>query len=300
LLQGLAHDHEPGTDVLMALGCALFRSVCPGAGTVRPEPAAGVDGLEAAGRAFASALRQDPANPATRRNLSVVLGLLPEARARARRAEIMHRHKDSAALALASEMLSRQRGIVEDAQTAFTNESPTRIRAFEQLAARQRENAELWSPLEEKLERLGTPAPSWRPAADAMTNDMYAAARHLGDYDPAGYPLTRAAERALRAICMEIERVQATAKVPTHARPDRQVSDRQQKPASGPVAARQAPLATDAAGAPGTPLPSDERTLTTEAASRVLEKVLAREQAYNERRRARRQRASLADVDRDW
>jgi Ca-activated chloride channel homolog len=152
LLQNLANrESVDDPAVVSALGAALFQ-----AAAMPPEPrpadlAERAARLRDAADAFRRAARARTESESDRAALGAVLAALNEAQDAARHARLMEQHKDDEAARLLERLLTEQRAILADSRRVATNTAPSRIAQLEDLAQRQKDNADLWIPLAEKL-----------------------------------------------------------------------------------------------------------------------------------------------------
>lgn len=140
------------------LGCALFASGMTPAPQPTPETPANsapgekqVEYLKEAGKAFQDALRQNPDDANSRKNLAVVAGLSVKAEEQARISRLMAEHGQDQPGALADMMLQQERKLLQDIPHAFTNTTPRLIDVLESLALDQDNTADLMIPLKGKL-----------------------------------------------------------------------------------------------------------------------------------------------------
>ncbi len=144
----LINDDSAPDDVHTGLGLALARSA---AGLREQGDIPGtlghlIDGADA----LREALRHIPGEN-QRRNLAALLAQLPELREEARIQRLIKAHGEKQPQELINTMLKEQRAILEQANSAFTNNSPSQITQLEALSQRQRNNADLWVPLARNL-----------------------------------------------------------------------------------------------------------------------------------------------------
>jgi len=107
--------------------------------------------LHESGEAFKEAWRNHNSNTHARDNLALAMSEIPDADEQARVDRLMRQHEQTPPASLADRMLTHQRAIVEGVAAAITNPAPSRVAQLETLAARQKDLADLWVPLESKL-----------------------------------------------------------------------------------------------------------------------------------------------------
>ncbi|MCX7590410.1 MAG: tetratricopeptide repeat protein, partial [Kiritimatiellae bacterium] len=211
ILRGLLREAStPEVSVCTGLGAALYREAERKAGEDATNLVERARLLREAGEAFKLAARTERGDTSAQHNMAVVLRKLPEAEEQARIAQLMANYGKVPAANLLNLMLLNQRRINEESRAAFTNNSPSQILHLEALARQQKENAELWIPLKNKL----LAAVSAQP--DLATNHQYAArlekvveslrdhmlenAESLRDLDPSGHPAAKQAEWGIYQI----------------------------------------------------------------------------------------------------
>lgn len=199
------------------LGCALFatgaRPMIENAATP-PDPALAerqVQALKQAGTAFQKALRQQPDQADSRRNLAVVAGMTGEVEEQAKIIRLMAEHGQTPPGALADLMLMQQRKLIGDIPTAFTNMTPALIDVLESLASDQDKTADLMIPLKGKLLQAlsqsasgNTNAPQQMAQvnafAESIRDNMFGVATGLRDLDRASFEPARKAEAAVYSL----------------------------------------------------------------------------------------------------
>jgi Ca-activated chloride channel family protein len=212
----LALEDATLADASYNLGIALHEAAATSsAGKGQPDAAgadARVDALQQSVAAFQRSARLAPDDADSRRNLAVVSAKTLQARDEARLAKVLAAHGQTPPDALADLMLQQQRQLLRDLPAAFTNTTPARIQALEDLAARQDDTADLMIALKGKLlEALArqppatasnAPSPQQMAAhingfAESIRDTMGATAETLRDLDPSADPRARQAETSV-------------------------------------------------------------------------------------------------------
>jgi Ca-activated chloride channel family protein len=144
---------KPDARLSLGLGAALYRQATAPSTNAQNRSAEDLgkvaDGLARSAEAFRDASRED--GEQALRNLAVARDRLPRAREEAKVAKLMETYGKMPPFQLVNDMRQRQRGMLGDLQRAATNTPPTRLGAFEALAKRQSEAADLWIPLKGSL-----------------------------------------------------------------------------------------------------------------------------------------------------
>ena len=210
-------EGEIGAQAAYNLGCALFTT---GAAPLQenaatpPDPAVAerrVQALKQAGTAFQKALRQQPDNVDSRKNLAVVAGMAGSVEEQAKIIRLMAEHGQTPPGALADLMLLQQRKLLQDIPAAFTNTTPALIDALESLAADQDRTADLMIPLKGKLLQAmsqsaanNTNAPQQMAQinafAESIRDAMSGVAAGLRNLDRSAYAPARKAEAAVYTL----------------------------------------------------------------------------------------------------
>ncbi len=190
-------------DENVALGSALYRA----ADTLDandPEQAERRARLfREAGEAFKEAWRTHPEDDNAQVNVAVSMARLSDEAQQAKALALAKKYENVAAPQLADQMLTEQREIARQIPSAITNTTPDRIRQLEALAARQREQADLWLPLKGKLaeamSQQGNASNAQHFAAltqlmDVTQEEMHSGAHKLRDLDPEGFRASKLAE----------------------------------------------------------------------------------------------------------
>lgn len=210
------------------LGCALAMQgsapLAPDAATP-PDPAVAerhAQALKQAGTAFQKALRLDPDQADSRRNLAITANLAREAAEQARIIRLMAEHGQAQPGALADMMLLQQRKLIQEIPAGFTNTSPALIAVLEGLAAEQDKTADLMIPLKGKLLQAMSQSQSSgnntnaqqqmamvNAFAEAIRDEMFGAAASLRNLDRAAYPSARKAGESVYTLWKGIAGYQA-------------------------------------------------------------------------------------------
>lgn len=212
----LAMEDTDLADASYNLGVALHEAAASKpAAEGQPDSAradARVESLQQSVTAFQRSARLAAEDADSRRNLAVVSAKALQAQDEARFAKVMSAHAQTSPDALADLMLQQQRQLTNDLSAAFTNTTPARIKAFEELATRQDDTADLMIPLKGKLiEALSrqppaaasnAPSPQQIAAqingfAESIRDTMGATANALRDLDPSADYSTRQTEKAV-------------------------------------------------------------------------------------------------------
>ena len=199
ILKDLFQKGKTGqTDYAMGLGSALFRAAeIPNEGG----PSNIIDRadlLKEAGEAFKEAARSQTDNKQCRKNLAVVLDILPSAQEQSKTAELMAKYAQTPAQQIADQMLETQRRVVSGIPPAFTNDSPAQIKALENLAEEEKNNADLWIALKGKLlqsmaqqqnkdPKIQQQLAAFEQLVEATRLNMKDSAAALRDMDTSGY-----------------------------------------------------------------------------------------------------------------
>ena len=196
----LFRDLEGG-DASIGLGLTLWRVASPDDPlstnrTVRIEELERrIQALEQSASAFREAVRLLPEDAVARTNLASVLARIPPLKENVRRDRLDERYEGRKASEIFEELLRNQRAVLGDALSSFQDDSPARIGRLEALASRQKEVADAWPFLLDRLETLlpdaGIAAPL-RPSAD----EAAAAVADLEALSEAAVPRLRASETA--------------------------------------------------------------------------------------------------------
>lgn len=157
--------------------------------------------LKEAGEAFKDASRMQPDDVNPKHNLAVILDQLPKAEKEAEIAQLMQKYQNSQAGDVAHELLLNQRNIADSLPEIFTNNSPSQIQQFENIARQQKENSNLWIPLKEKMLNAMAAQAQQNPGTtnlqqqiaelnqhiDAIHENMNKTAGQLRNLDQSGY-----------------------------------------------------------------------------------------------------------------
>jgi hypothetical protein len=119
--------------------------------------------------------------------------------------KLLEEYGKQPAFRIMDRMLKTERKIVENMQTAFTNDTPAQVYELEALAEKQDEAADLWIPLRNKFSNAanGTNAAaaarleSLREMSSSTENRMRRAAQKLRDLDTEAFRVATAAENRL-------------------------------------------------------------------------------------------------------
>ena len=131
-------------------GAAQFK-VASGA-VAATNAAAKAQALERASTGFLHALRSMPDDERARRNLSRSTANIPAVRDAAHLESVLAKYGQTPPQQLIGQMLDEERKVMKEAVTVSTNgNAATLISGFENLANRQRDNADLWIPLKQML-----------------------------------------------------------------------------------------------------------------------------------------------------
>lgn len=210
-------EGKRGTEAAYNLGCALFaQGTSPADKESQPDPARlerQVQALRQAGATFQKALRQDSEAADSRRNLSVVAGMMSEAEETAKIARLMAEHGQTPPGALADTLLLRQRELATKIPHAFTNTTATLIPALETLATEQDQAADLMIPLKGKLLQAMSQAQTGGNAtnmqqqmaqlnqfAEHIRDQLYGVSGALRDLDPSAQVSAVGAEEAIYTL----------------------------------------------------------------------------------------------------
>jgi len=192
-------------DENVALGSALYRAA-EALDANDPEEAEKRTKLfREAGEAFKEAWRTHPGDDDTAQvNVAVSMARLADEEQQAKALALAKKYENTPAPQLADQMLAAQREIAKEIPAAITNTSPDRIRQLEALAARQREQADLWLPLKGKLaeamSQQGSASNAQHFAAltqlmGVTQEEMHSGARKLRDLDAEGFRSSKIAEQ---------------------------------------------------------------------------------------------------------
>jgi Ca-activated chloride channel family protein len=210
-------EGELGALAAYNLGCALFTTgsapMMENAATP-PDPALAerrVQAMKQAGMAFQKALRQQPDDADSRKNLAVVEGMAGEVEEQAKIIRLMAEHGQAQPGALADLMLLQQRKLIQDIPAAFTNTTPALIDSLESVAAEQDRTADLMIPLKGKLLQAlsqsksnNTNAPQQMAQvnafAESIRDNMFEVARALRNLDRESYAPALKAEAAVYTL----------------------------------------------------------------------------------------------------
>lgn len=162
-----------GPDAAEALGITLYRASEAAEATSAQGAEAKADSLQQAAEAFKEAWRNTPATDDARHNLALMLKQLPPAQENALALRLAEKYGQTPAPALAAEMLKTQRDIAAAIPQAATSSVPVRIAELEALAQRQKENAECWMPLKQKLAEALAQQPAQDDKAKQAVNSLY-------------------------------------------------------------------------------------------------------------------------------
>ncbi len=156
--------------------------------------------------AFAAAIREEPENETLRHDASLASEKYKQASKQARKIQAMEKYGKTPPFSILDTMLNEERAIIENMKQAFTNDSPEQIYRLEELAARQRDAADLWIPLRNLLERT-TQASTNELAAQQVAalqeisnsteQYMRKTARQLKDMDTSACGYADSAERRI-------------------------------------------------------------------------------------------------------
>ena len=135
------------------------------------------------------------------RNLAAATADIPRLREEAHLADVQEKYGQSQPPQLATDLLKRLRDLRADAARALTNDSPSQITQFEDLARRQKEAADLWIPLQPQLEQMFSSAVTNQQDLVRILDDLHHtgesltnAVAALEDSDPAGIDALRQCE----------------------------------------------------------------------------------------------------------
>ena len=212
-------EGELGTSAAYNLGCALFNS---GTAPLSQEAATPPDpakterqfqSLKQSGTAFQKALRQNPDDADSRKNLAVVAGLSGVAEEQAKIVRLMAEHGQSQPGALADVMLLKQRQLIHEIPNAFTNTTPALIDSLEKLAGDQDQTADLMIPLKGKLLQAMSQSQSSgnntnvqqqiamvNAFAEAIRDEMFGTAGALRNLDRSAYSSATKAEGSVYTL----------------------------------------------------------------------------------------------------
>lgn len=180
-------------------GAAQFKLA---AGTVAAtNSTAKAEALERSATGFLNALRANPEDEKSMRNLSRATANIPAVREAAHLESVLAKHGQTPPQQLIGQMLSEERAIMKEAVIVSTNgNAAAMISGFEDLAQRQKNNADLWIPLKQVLVDSGAITNEQQRAEIAMhieqTRDaMKNGADLLADISPDAYtPMARSEE----------------------------------------------------------------------------------------------------------
>lgn len=191
-------------DENVALGSALYRAA-EALDANDPEQAQERTKLfREAGEAFKEAWRTHPDDEGKAQvNVAVSMTRLADEEQQAKALALAKQYENVPAPQLADQMLAEQRKLAEEIPAAITNTSPDRIRQLEALAARQREQADLWMPLRGKLaeamSQQGGASNAQHFAAltqlmGVTQEEMHSGAQKLRDLDAEGFRASKISE----------------------------------------------------------------------------------------------------------
>ncbi len=127
-------------------------------------------------------------------NLSSIIEAAFSARKEADSARLMEEHADADAFTLLDKMLTAQRSVMEKAAEAYTTDDPSQIQLLEDLAAKQKANADLWIPLKQKLGQAAQSSTTNRTSIEALEkmaeeieSTMRDSAEDMKDLESSGY-----------------------------------------------------------------------------------------------------------------
>ena len=172
------------------LGVALFRAA-DALSAIETEEAESKPGnialekfklLEEAALSFQSVLRDTPDNDERKKNLEATLAKTVELREEAKLAAIMEKYGATTPEDLAKKLFEAQRNVFASSASAFQSDSPEKIKMLETAAKSQRDAADIWMPLKQKM---------MEAAQSSITN-----LQELSDFQ---YALNHAAEQAVSA-----------------------------------------------------------------------------------------------------
>lgn len=112
--------------------------------------------LENSAIGFLHALRANPADACTARNLSRATANIPAVREAAHLEEVLSRYAQTPPQQLINQMLQTERKLMKEAVNVSTNPAvATMIEGFESLSKQQKDNADLWIPLKQQIVNSG-------------------------------------------------------------------------------------------------------------------------------------------------
>ncbi len=207
IFSALANErHRGDRDAHLPLGITLYHAAGESADDDPDDAQLQADTLQQAGEAFRQALRSAPDNT-LRHDLALTLRQIPDAKARANALRLAAEHAQRSPDTLATQMLNAQRTIATDIFDAATNALPDRIRAFEALAQRQGDNADLWLPLQAKLmealaqqpddEQTRQAVAALQPLIQVTRENMADGRQRLRDLDEEGFRSAKMAEQGI-------------------------------------------------------------------------------------------------------
>lgn len=223
IFRQLAAERNAGSEAAEGLGVSLFRAAealsavekeepkvptpVPGADKT-PEPKRNLSAeklklFEEAATAFQQALRGLPEDDLRKQNLRAAIAGIPKLREEARLADIMGRYGEMPPEQLVPKLLDLQRGAYAASAAAFTNNSPDQIKRLEALATKQREAADIWTPLHQKMMEAAQKSitnanelADFKFQLDKAKDQAEGAATALENLDPAAIDAMRESERS--------------------------------------------------------------------------------------------------------
>ena len=159
--------------------------------------------FEEAATAFQQALRGLPDDDLRKQNLRAAIAGIPKLREDARLADIMGRYGEMSPEQLVPKLLELQRGAYAASTIAFTNNSPDQIKQLENTAQKQREAADIWMPLHQKMMEAAQKSitnanelADFKFQLDKAKDQAEGAATALENLDPAAIDAMRESERS--------------------------------------------------------------------------------------------------------
>ncbi len=231
LFRKLAVDKAAGAEAAEGLGVSLFRAADalaalqseeaqppPDPNSAQPEAAKPKRNLadeklkllEESAAAFQLAMRGLPGNDQRRKNLEAALAEIPKLREEARIAGIINKYGEMSPEDLIKELLAKQRRVYSTSAGTFTNNSPEQIRLLENAAKQQRETADIWMPLHQKMLEAAQKAitnahdlADFKYKLDAAKDQAEGASDALANLDPSAMEAMRSSEStALQLLSM--------------------------------------------------------------------------------------------------
>ncbi|MFW6151953.1 MAG: VWA domain-containing protein [Verrucomicrobiota bacterium] len=213
LLRRLSSQHKPPERTRQMLGAALHNHALdiPPDNSTNSLQRAGL--FKESADAFAAAIREEPGNDILRHDASLASQKYKQALKQATKMQVMEQYGKTPPFSLLDTMLNEERTIIENMKQAFTNDSPEQIYRLEELAARQRDAADIWIPLRRRLEH-GTQASTNKLAAqqaaalqeisNSTEQYMRKTARQLKDMDTSACGSADSAERRIYGFWKQV------------------------------------------------------------------------------------------------